>query len=288
MLKAKLVVVGGDAKAAEITLSLPTIIGRGRDVTLTLPHPLVSRSHCELFEKEGVLHVRDMESLNGTYVDNRRIEGTSELNPDQLLTIGNVTFRAVYEVPEVGDRSDELAATVPAGTQVVEFNELDAHDNGEPGGESIRDRKTVPGKPEAPARPISPDKRPGDNKPMRPAASAVYPAASAETSEVLDEPFDRDTPIERPLSEHSVVQAMTRAGVAGGERVAAGSLSEIQRLMPDVSRQVMASGIDGFDPGDEDAVGDEDFHGVDSAETVRARVKPNDSALGSFIRKLPK
>ena len=46
MLKAKLVVVGGDAKAAEVSLNLPTTIGRGRVANLTLPHPLVSRNHC--------------------------------------------------------------------------------------------------------------------------------------------------------------------------------------------------------------------------------------------------
>ena len=96
MLSAKLTVVGGDAKAAEISLRLPTTIGRGRDVTLTLPHPLVSRKHCEIFERDGALFVRDLKSLNGTYVDSQRIDGTSELRPDQLLTIGTVTFRAQY------------------------------------------------------------------------------------------------------------------------------------------------------------------------------------------------
>ena len=67
---AKLVVVGGDAKAAEIKLRLPTIIGRGRGASLALPHPLVSRQHCEIFEANGQLMVRDLGSLNGTFVNN--------------------------------------------------------------------------------------------------------------------------------------------------------------------------------------------------------------------------
>ena len=121
MLKAKLVVVGGDAKAAEISLKLPTVIGRGREASLTLPHPLVSRQHCELFEKEGLLHVRDMKSLNGTYVDSKRIEASSILNPDQLLTIGNVTFRAVYSP------SDSSVAELKANTSnVIEFDEVNS------------------------------------------------------------------------------------------------------------------------------------------------------------------
>ena len=95
-MKAKLVVVGGDAKAAEINLKLPTIIGRGREASLTLPHPLVSRQHCELFESQGHLVVRDLGSLNGTFIANERIS-EAQLPPGELLTIGTVTFRAVYE-----------------------------------------------------------------------------------------------------------------------------------------------------------------------------------------------
>ena len=57
-MQVKLVVVGGDAKAAEIPLKLPAVIGRGRDASLALPHPLVSRMHCEIFESSGQLFVR--------------------------------------------------------------------------------------------------------------------------------------------------------------------------------------------------------------------------------------
>lgn len=38
--------------------------------------------------------VRDMGSLNGTYVGSHRIEGDHELQPGDLLTVGIVTFRA--------------------------------------------------------------------------------------------------------------------------------------------------------------------------------------------------
>ena len=99
MLSVKLVVVGGDAKSKEVQLKLPTVIGRGREgVTLTLPHKLVSRKHTELFENEGQLYVRDLGSLNGTFVNNQRIGESQPLKPNELLTLGNVTFRAVYDL----------------------------------------------------------------------------------------------------------------------------------------------------------------------------------------------
>src|SRR5256885_17218617 len=98
-LNAKLVVVGGDVKTTEITLKLPSTIGRGRGTSIVLPHPLISRQHCELYEAAGRLMVRDLGSLNGTFVNNQRIT-ESALAPGELLTVGTVTFRAVYAADE--------------------------------------------------------------------------------------------------------------------------------------------------------------------------------------------
>jgi len=113
MLAAKLVVVGGDAQQAEIDLKLPLLVGRGRDVALTVPHALVSRRHCEIIERNGRLVVRDLGSLNGTFVNNQRIETEQVLEPDQLLTLGTVTFRAVYRV---NSESAEEMATADTAT----------------------------------------------------------------------------------------------------------------------------------------------------------------------------
>jgi predicted component of type VI protein secretion system len=96
VLDAKLVIVGGADTALEYLLDLPTSIGRGQENDIPLAHPLVSRKHCELLEEAGRLIVRDLGSLNGTYVGNQPVEGSSFLAPGQLLTIGTVTFRAIY------------------------------------------------------------------------------------------------------------------------------------------------------------------------------------------------
>ena len=99
MIKAKLIVVGGDAKRTEVSLKqLPVTIGRAKDASITLPHSLVSRKHCELFEENNKLCVRDLNSLNGTYLNNERITESKSILPGQLLTLGNVTFRASYSI----------------------------------------------------------------------------------------------------------------------------------------------------------------------------------------------
>ena len=101
MIKAKLIIVGGDAKRSEINLKkLPATIGRANEASITLPHALVSRQHCEIYEQDKRLYVKDLNSLNGTYLNNEKISGSTSLLPGQLLTLGNVTFRADYSVPE--------------------------------------------------------------------------------------------------------------------------------------------------------------------------------------------
>jgi hypothetical protein len=133
-LTAKLVVVGGEVKSAEIKLRLPSTIGRGRGATIMLPHPLVSRQHCELFETNGRLMVRDLGSLNGTFVNNERISEAT-LPPGELLTVGAVTFRAVYDVQEASGpptgagpqlRTGHSRDTDPNGTRRAEAAAADS------------------------------------------------------------------------------------------------------------------------------------------------------------------
>jgi pSer/pThr/pTyr-binding forkhead associated (FHA) protein len=92
---AKLIVVSGELKTGEIQLKLPTVIGRSRSADITLGHPLISRQHCEIFEADGRLMIRDMGSLNGTFVGDNRVAKEAVLEPGDLLTIGSVTFRVV-------------------------------------------------------------------------------------------------------------------------------------------------------------------------------------------------
>lgn len=120
---AKLVVVGGEAKMSEVQLKLPMIIGRGRAAGITLPHPLVSRQHCEIYEEQGRLVVNDMGSLNGTFVGDQRINEPTFLLPGELLTVGTVTFRAAYTLgngaAQVDDESTGM--DLPPSDATVQF-----------------------------------------------------------------------------------------------------------------------------------------------------------------------
>ena len=125
MLEAKLVIVGGEAKAGEVRLDLPTTIGRGKEADLTIPHALVSRSHSKLFERDGQLWVEDLGSLNGTFVGNTRIESEQVIEPNQLLTLGNITFRAVYQVDQSA-RKTLPSTTLPDTLQTITIDPVQA------------------------------------------------------------------------------------------------------------------------------------------------------------------
>lgn len=103
-MEAKLVVVGGESHARQYDLELPVVIGRSRSTDVTLGHPLVSRHHCEVFEANGLLMVRDLGSLNGTFIGETRIaDKPVPVKSGELFTVGPVTFRAVYR--EIDRRS---------------------------------------------------------------------------------------------------------------------------------------------------------------------------------------
>jgi len=117
MFSAKLRIVGGGEGNKEIELKLPATIGRSPDNEITLAQPLVSRRHCELFATHDQLFVRDLGSMNGTYVGSEKIEGDHPLNPGELLTVGTVTFRALYGELIETDASGFLADPATAVDQ---------------------------------------------------------------------------------------------------------------------------------------------------------------------------
>lgn len=316
MLNAKLVVVGGDAKKAEVHLKLPTIIGRGKEAGLTVPHALVSRRHTEIFEREGQLFVRDLGSLNGTYVNNTRIETEQPLEPNQLLTLGNITFRAVYEV------ESHATADVAAYEETVSIEEektvnatvrdvlqiQSAGDNQQIS--SISDvmsfDETVPVESISSqnqrvdaAQPSSRNPKQnnvGQQPPAEPKASAE---ASAQQQPEPDHFHEADR-VRNPAgdTDKSFVDGTTYDGTESGSSVFSFDTDEID----DAKKSVSASALDdlpagqsavsflgNFDSGeDQTPVSHLDPVKIDLGEEENAAKIEVDSNLGSFLKKLPR
>jgi pSer/pThr/pTyr-binding forkhead associated (FHA) protein len=95
-MEATLVLLDPPAAGRELKLSLPATIGRSREAQFKLVHGQVSRLHCEFFERDGVLYVRDLGSTNGTFVDDVPITEAA-LRPGDKVTIGSVRVQAMYD-----------------------------------------------------------------------------------------------------------------------------------------------------------------------------------------------
>jgi pSer/pThr/pTyr-binding forkhead associated (FHA) protein len=70
-----------------------TLVGRHHDSDIFLDDVTVSRRHAEFYREHGTFTVRDVGSLNGTYVNRERIEEASLVGGDEVQ-IGK--FRLVF------------------------------------------------------------------------------------------------------------------------------------------------------------------------------------------------
>jgi pSer/pThr/pTyr-binding forkhead associated (FHA) protein len=89
-----LVLRGGEGEGGHFVLSSPvTNIGRHADSEIALDDITVSRRHCEISIDGGRFMVRDVGSLNGTYVNQKRVD-EAELAQGDELQIGK--FHLVF------------------------------------------------------------------------------------------------------------------------------------------------------------------------------------------------
>ncbi|MBX3443157.1 MAG: sigma 54-interacting transcriptional regulator [Planctomyces sp.] len=86
----------------------PTTIGRGAENEIVLPEPECSRKHCEIAFRDGRWVIRDYDSRNGTFVNDRPITGEYPLQSGDVIRIAlvKIKFRMVY--------SGDTASSFPA------------------------------------------------------------------------------------------------------------------------------------------------------------------------------
>lgn len=117
---AKLVVLTEGLTGRSLELSAERItIGRAEDNTFQIPDPSVSSHHCELTLAGGQVRVKDLNSTNGTFIDEQQIT-EAELKPGQTLRLGRVEIR--LEDGTGAQKPTERVMAIPRG---VRLNELE-------------------------------------------------------------------------------------------------------------------------------------------------------------------
>ncbi|MCX6997564.1 MAG: FHA domain-containing protein [Kiritimatiellaeota bacterium] len=77
---------------------VPITIGRGHENDVVLPDEKVSRIHCGLRWWDGAYYLKDLQSHNGTWVNEERIDVVRLLAGDHLRVGGTVlTFETGYQ-----------------------------------------------------------------------------------------------------------------------------------------------------------------------------------------------
>jgi len=128
----RLKILQGSNAGKEIKLPAPKcVIGRGDDCHLRPQSDAISRRHCVVITTENEAVVRDLNSRNGTFVNNERVAEESVLLAGDVLRVGPLEFEVAVEQtpgkpkrPRVTDIKEAVARTAE-GSSVGTTTELD-------------------------------------------------------------------------------------------------------------------------------------------------------------------
>jgi predicted component of type VI protein secretion system len=94
------------------------VVGRHPHCDVRLPSIRVSRRHCCLTVIDGEVAVRDLGSLNGTWINDRRLEA-GRLRPGETLTIAHLRYRL-----EEGQAAEASRADPPSASRAATIASL--------------------------------------------------------------------------------------------------------------------------------------------------------------------
>jgi len=122
-MEVRLVVEKGNAKKRFYAIqSGETVIGRRQDCDLRIVSSEVSRRHCVVIVEKNQITVKDLDSVNGTFVNGARITGKRALRSGDRLEVGPLRFVVKFEPTR--EALDRLEQTVDARSLKEEPEEL--------------------------------------------------------------------------------------------------------------------------------------------------------------------
>lgn len=67
-------------------------LGRANDNIIYIKDPFVSKRHMKITEDEGDYYLEDLNSANGTFLNEERIQDVVRLDSGDIIKVGNVEF----------------------------------------------------------------------------------------------------------------------------------------------------------------------------------------------------
>ena len=108
----------------DLTLSVSDSlsVGRGSDNDVVLGSKQVSHNHAVLSVLNGELYVKDLESSNGTFINEQRIEGNKSQRLNANDTLGFASFDFQVNAPVAATLDNEQAAPAVSDEPVLSTN----------------------------------------------------------------------------------------------------------------------------------------------------------------------
>jgi pSer/pThr/pTyr-binding forkhead associated (FHA) protein len=147
-MKLNLVVASGVHEGKAIPITVPQfVIGRDPQCQLRPASPSISKRHCAITVRGPQVFIRDFGSTNGTFVNDKLVEGEVELKDGDRLKVGPLDFKVSLQVtPAAPAKAAAPAkpAAVPAGAAKKSAADqetvvLDAPPSGGPSSDNIAD-----------------------------------------------------------------------------------------------------------------------------------------------------
>jgi len=97
----RFVVIAPESKRGTFTVKLPIVVGRSEEAKFRIQQDRVSRKHCEFFDQEGVVYVRDLGSTNGTFLGDEQVPASvkTQITSGAVVRVGGLAFRVEYDMP---------------------------------------------------------------------------------------------------------------------------------------------------------------------------------------------
>jgi adenylate cyclase len=103
-------VLAGIEQGQSYKITRPTTsIGRSSTCDIVLTDPLISRQHCQIILGMSGVHVKDLGSTNGTFINGAKIS-ESPIRTQDIIAIGNTRLRFAVEVST--DKSDSKLSNI--------------------------------------------------------------------------------------------------------------------------------------------------------------------------------
>ncbi len=120
-MKIRFKVLKGSSAGKEVKIPVPEcVIGRSGDCHLRPKSDAISRRHCVIRVEDGTVTLTDFGSKNGTYVNERRVEGHMVIKSGDKLRIGPLAFEVMIDHSLGGEKKPKVKSVKEAAERTFE------------------------------------------------------------------------------------------------------------------------------------------------------------------------